>query len=215
MAKQQFIKYPRSPHLPWSPGATSDDTRLFDTLHFEGKEVVVTEKMDGENTSMYRDGLHARSIDGRHHPSRDWLKAMHAAIQFSIPQGWRLCGENLFARHSISYDQLESYFYLFSVWNDENLCLSWDETVAFAEQLGLSHVPVIYRGPWDEPKIRKLVQELDTSAQEGIVVRVADHFHFDSFKCSLAKWVRKNHVQTQQHWMHAQIIPNKLKDPGQ
>jgi len=39
-----------------------------------GREVVVTEKMDGENTTMYCDNIHARSIDGRHHPSRDWVK---------------------------------------------------------------------------------------------------------------------------------------------
>lgn len=36
--------------------------------------VVITEKMDGENTTLYRDGLHARSLDSRHHPSRNWVK---------------------------------------------------------------------------------------------------------------------------------------------
>ena len=43
------IKYPRTFHLPWSPGATSDDKMLKSIEHFIGKEVVITEKMDGEN----------------------------------------------------------------------------------------------------------------------------------------------------------------------
>ena len=84
MNPNDCTKYPRSPHLPWSEGGTSDDAYLFDTDHFAGKEVVITEKMDGENTSMYRDGIHARSIDGRHHPSRDWVKALHGTICLEI-----------------------------------------------------------------------------------------------------------------------------------
>jgi len=47
------VKYPRTPHLPWSPGASSDDVRHLNIDHFKNKQVVVTEKMDGENTSLY------------------------------------------------------------------------------------------------------------------------------------------------------------------
>ncbi|MEV0787225.1 RNA ligase family protein [Streptomyces sp. NPDC050423] len=45
--------YPRTPHLPWSPGAASDDVRLADLAGLTGTEVVVTEKLDGENTPLY------------------------------------------------------------------------------------------------------------------------------------------------------------------
>lgn len=44
-----YVKYGRTFHLPWSPGAHDDDKTLRDTTHFAGKEVVVTLKMDGEN----------------------------------------------------------------------------------------------------------------------------------------------------------------------
>ena len=47
----------------------------------------VKEKMDGENTSLYQDGFHARSIDGRHHSSRDWVKGFWAQIAQDIPFG--------------------------------------------------------------------------------------------------------------------------------
>lgn len=71
-------KYPRTAHLPWSPGATSDDIYQGNLSPFAGKQVVVTEKMDGENTTLYRDFVHARSIDSRFHPSRTWVKALQA-----------------------------------------------------------------------------------------------------------------------------------------
>ena len=47
-------KYPRTYHLPFSPGFTSDDKVLKDDSYFRGKEIVVTEKMDGENVSIYQ-----------------------------------------------------------------------------------------------------------------------------------------------------------------
>ncbi|WP_211767419.1 RNA ligase family protein [Kutzneria sp. CA-103260] len=128
------IHYPRTPHLPWSPGAAADDLRTTDLSGFAGREVVVTEKLDGENTTLYRDGLHARSLDSAHHPSRAWVKSLHGKVASAIPAGWRVCGENMYARHSVPYDRLDSWFYAFSVWAGDR-CLSWDATVRFAAEL--------------------------------------------------------------------------------
>lgn len=79
--------YPRTPHLPWSPGAASDDVRLADLAGLTGCEVVVTEKLDGENTTLYADGLHARSLDSAHHPSRGRVKALQGRIGPRVPAG--------------------------------------------------------------------------------------------------------------------------------
>lgn len=133
--KTKYWKYPRTAHLPWSEGKTSDDKTLKDCSQFEGKRVIVTEKMDGENTSIYKDYIHARSIDGRDHWSRSWVKNLQAKIGYEIPDQWRLCGENLYAKHSIGYKDLSSYFALFSIWNENNECLSWDETKEYADTL--------------------------------------------------------------------------------
>jgi len=108
-----YVKYPRTYHLPWSPGLTDDDRMLPSVSVFEGQEIVVTRKMDDENTTMYPDYLHARSLEEEHHESRGWVKRLHAEICWNIPQGWRICGENLFALHSIRYDDLLSYFLVF------------------------------------------------------------------------------------------------------
>ena len=64
------VRYPRTYHLPWAPGAIDDDRVLSDVRSFEGQEVVVTAKMDGEQTTLYTDYLHARSVCWSLHPSR-------------------------------------------------------------------------------------------------------------------------------------------------
>ena len=200
------IKYPRTPHLPWSPGASLDDDLLMDTQH------LVTEKMDGENTTLYRDGLHARSLETRPHASRDWVKGLWGRIRFALPDGWRLCGENLFARHSLEYPELEGYLYLFSVWNEQNQALNWEETLEWAHVLELPTPRTLCRGIWNERVVQAL--EVDPKHMEGYVVRLASSFAFTDFKRGLAKWVRPNHVQTGEHWMHQAITPNGLKEKG-
>lgn len=203
------FKYPRTPHLPWSPGSGADDDVQLTTDVFEGQEIVVTEKLDGENTSLYPDGLHARSIDGRHHPSRTWVKQLQGQVGHRLPQGSRVCGENLYARHSIAYEALESWFYVFSIWDAHNRCLPWDDTVAMARELELAVVPVLYRGPWHEPTLRAL--EVDTERSEGWVVRTVGGFRYEDFDQHVAKWVRAGHVQTDEHWMLRAVVPNGLR----
>lgn len=204
-----WVKYPRTYHLPWSLGATDDDKTLPDTKSFHWKNVVVTEKMDGENTTLYHDHLHARSIDSKSHPSRDWLKSFWSGIKNDIPDHLRICGENLYARHSIAYDSLSSFFMGFSIWdNQTNVCMGWDDTVEWFELLGIEPVPVLYRGVYD----REVIQELWDCKSEGYVVRLASEFHYDDFTKSVAKFVRPNHVQTDGHWMHSKITPNKIVD---
>ena len=203
-----YYKYPRTPHLPWSPGATSDD--VWSVAEFEGQSIVVTEKMDGENTTMYRDHIHARSIDSRHHESRSWVKAMHQRIAHMIPEGWRICGENCFAKHSIGYNDLPSYFMVFSIWDEHNTCLSWDDMLEWSQLLELDVVSTLYEGPWDEAGIRNLSSALDLEKQEGYVVRTRGGFAYEAFSLHLAKWVRANHVTSDKHWMHQQVVPNGL-----
>ena len=57
-------KYGRTFHLPTSPGVGSDDKIIQDLTHMRAAdEVVFTEKMDGENTTIFSGGCHARSPD--------------------------------------------------------------------------------------------------------------------------------------------------------
>jgi hypothetical protein len=206
----EAIKYPRTYHLPWSEAITSDDKVTHSIEHFAGKQVVVTEKMDGENTTMYRDNIHARSLDSRGGEDRAWVKQFWAQVRNDIPQGWRICGENLWAKHSVSYTELKSYFYGFSIWDNNNVALSWGDTVEYFGMLGIVPVPVLYEGVWDEKVVRNLSRNMNLDQTEGYVVRLADSFHYDNFGKSVAKFVRKGHVQTDKHWRTQKLIPNPI-----
>lgn len=208
------VKYPRTHHFPWSPGLTDDDRVLRTLEPFAGRRVIVTKKMDGENTTCYTDYLHARSVDGRSHPSRNWAKQFWSTFASDIPMDWRLCAENLYAEHSIPYDDLPTYLMGFSMWNDRNVCLSWDDTLEWFQLLGVTPVPVLYDDVFDERAIRALEKHLDFKKDEGYVVRVADAFSYGEFRRVVGKYVRKGHVQTAKHWMHGQPIKrNGLKKP--
>lgn len=203
-------KYPRTYHLPWSPGADISDKVHESDAIFDGKEVIVTLKMDGENTTMYHDGLHPRSVIMDNHPSRDWVKKLHGQIKHEIPENWRICGENLYAQHSIKYTDLSSYFQVFSIWED-GVCLDWESTEAYCKELGLHTTPVIYRGRYSKELI-DLIFKTYADKHEGYVVRLAGSFKFDDFRQSLAKYVRANHIQTDEHWMNKPVVPNGLKE---
>lgn len=208
-----MIKYPRTPHLPWSEGVTKEDRVLKDVDHFTGKSISISIKMDGENTTMYRNGIHARSLDSKDHQSRHWVKAFHSSIRNSIPKGWRICGENLFATHSIHYVNLITYFMVFSIFDENNRCLSTDDTELFCTDNGFTHVPIIYRGigSTEIHSFTSVEALINGNFHEGYVVRLSDDFRLESFDVSVAKFVRKGHVTTEDHWMYKKIIPNLLR----
>lgn len=215
------VKYPRTYHVPWSPGATKDDRMHYDTVFerlLKERAFVMTEKMDGENTTMYRDGLHARSLEYEPHESRSWVKKLHGEIAHEIPEGWRICGENLYAKHSIHYTDLESFFLVFSIWNEENMCLPWHETQQWAELLGLKTVPelAVMRPDYDKgADIDRAFEDAKKARAggivEGYVLRPFDSFSFKDFRNVVGKYVRKDHVTTHGHWMRQRVVPNKLK----
>lgn len=216
MSFKIYVKYPRTHHLPWSPGMTDDD-RVMDSvglMELGQSEVVVTEKMDGENTSLYRDGyVHARSIDGTGHPSRSWVKSQWAKVAHDLPEGWRVCGENLYAVHSIRYDDLSSYLQIFSIWDEHNNCLSWDETVEWAELLGFPTVRELYRGPMNFDIIEGLWHPGIADRVEGYVVRTVDGFPYREFRNRVGKFVRPNHVTSDRHWAAGRVLQTNSTQP--
>lgn len=202
-------KHSRTPHLPCSLSRTSDDKTLSDYSIFEGQEVVATVKMDGENTVCYSDGYcHARSIDSQNHPSRDYVKRWWGSKFYLLPAGSRIVGENVYAKHSIFYSDLEAYFYLFGAIDNNNCYVNWDDTKRVADTLGCPVPREIYRGPFSLEVISRLSSITET--EEGFVLRNVRGFPFEEFSLNCGKMVRENHVQTNKHWSTQEIIPNKL-----
>ncbi len=207
----QLFKYPRTQHFSFSEGATSDDKIISDDHIFDGMDIVITTKMDGENTTVYPNGtFHARSMDSKHRDYHSWLLAKIPRFSYKIPEGYRLCGEYLYARHSIGYDDLPDYFMVFSIWNEDNDCLSWSETKEWCNKIGVITVPELYVGPFDVDLVKKIAKETVAKGQEGIVVRNVNGFNASDFNKNIAKFVRANHVQTDEHWTQQKIVPNGL-----
>lgn len=222
-------RYPSIPHLPFSQSLQSDDSYISNIDYLKNADtIIVTEKMDGENTSMYRDDIHARSINAHAHESRTWVRRFHGMFAHHIPENMRIIGENVFAKHSIEYFGLSSYFFVFAIWID-NTVLSWVDTLdwidlfnSYLEQeipdnkaFRLKTVPAFYVGAWDDNVFKNIISTTSFfggSPKEGFVVRDADSFQVSEYPLRAAKWVRANHVQTDKHWLTQKIVENHLEE---
>jgi len=147
--------------------------------------------------------------DSRYHPSRDWLKAFAAGISPQLAEDERIIGENLFARHAIAYDALPSYFLGFA-WIIGDQIQPWDQTRARFESLAIQPVPTLYRGPYRPGLFEDLALSLVQHRQEGFVARTAEGFPESALPERVGKYVRQGHVQTELHWMQAELIRNQL-----
>ena len=207
------MKYPRTYHLPYSPGATKDDKKLQDDWFswFMGEEIVITEKLDGENIHMNQKDCYARS-DGA--PTRSpWSRniwdpndGLYWRIKSLIGSNETLFGENLYGEHSIHYNKLKEYFHLFALSTD-SFWESWDSVKLFSTFIGVPTVPELWRGwIYNEKQLEELVNKFVNmpsvygDTREGVVIRLTSSFPLDDFKHYVCKYVRKDHVQTDEHW---------------
>ena len=211
-----WVKYPRTYHHPLSLHQTSDDKIAKDfskhLLEETNGDIVITVKMDGENFTGYSEYCHARSLDSGNHESRTWAKTFHfQKIAYNLPEGMRYCAENLYAKHSIAYDNLESYLMAFQIW-DKHTCLSWDDTKEWFDMLELPYITEIYRGPYNESIIESLFQDAIKTGHEGIVVRSSQAFEYKDFNRRVCKLVRPDFIAGGgQHWRFKKIEVNGLK----
>jgi len=205
-------KYPRTLHFNFSPEIHSDDKVI--SLKYLGnflqEDIVILEKIDGSNTCFK--GL--EGVFGRSHmiptkePWYDYIKGIYySKLDFINPDYWYF-GENTYAIHSIEYTNMVSYFYLFAIYDSKkDIWLSWDAVVEEAIRIGLSLVPVLFRGQfltiteindWMDTHIEK--DSVLGGSTEGFVARVCKSFSGDLFSQYVAKYVRLGHVQTDEHW---------------
>lgn len=199
-------KYPRTLHLSISPGTTSDDRIAKSVDNLLNKRIIFTEKLDGGNINFVQSGVYARShATYTQNPWDQKMWELHENIKSSLSD-YEIFGENMWAVHSIEYKKLKSFFYMFGVRCDD-VWSSWGEVEEIAYLLDFPTVPVLWDGVVkSEKELYEITNELVAQpsildgAREGIVVRQYDSFHTDQFSESLMKWVRKGHVQSDEHW---------------
>jgi len=212
-------KYPRTHHFPFSEGATNDDRIQAEWQAILQHELVLTEKLDGENSCLKSNGVYARSHGAVNRnpwakPVWDiWERVGHSLGELHV------FGENMYAVHSLEYARLEHYFYVFAIREGETW-LSWEQVLEYAQLLDLPVVPVIRQGIFDEKSLQACIKQQQTNGSsfggpsEGVVCRLAAAFPETEFSNAVLKYVRKNHVQTDQHWTRhwkkAQLCPRQL-----
>ena len=93
--------------------------------------------------------------------------------------------------------------------NLHDLCLKAVDHIITEKRLDELKIPAGF-----QEYVTKSWQQREPSVfggpREGVVARVAGEFPDAQFTRSLGKWVRRGHVQTDDHWLHQAIRPQKL-----
>ncbi len=138
-------KYCRSLHAQISLGTTSDDRFMpngYVKAFSEMDQLVLTEKLDGQNNCFNKKGVFARSHTApTAHPWDKPLIERWNLIKNDL-KGLEVFGENMYGIHSIAYRNLESFFYVFAI-REGDQWLSWEEVKFYAELLDFPVVPEI------------------------------------------------------------------------
>ena len=237
-SRDEFVKYPRTPHLFGSKG-TDDDKHLGrreSEAFIADPSLVVEEKVDGTNVGIHftpggRLVLQCRGheITEGMHPQYDLFKKWTAARRplFEEMLGDRriLFGEWLYARHSVHYRALPHYFFEFDIYDKDRGCfLDLDTRLAILEGTGLYTVPVVHRGPIGADDLRALIAESAFGAvfdnpvtgredhlMEGLYARTEG----EGVVTRRAKMVRPEFVEKikqSEHWQQQRMVPNLLRD---
>jgi hypothetical protein len=205
-------KYPRTFHLPFSQEVHSDDKVMDETILEEMIKnktiIVITEKLDGGNACLKEEGVFARSHSGvTNHETFDYIKNKHYyPNKHLINNGLKIFGENMYGIHSIEYTNLKDYFYVFNMVVDGNF-ISFTEVEEKTKTFNMQLVPVVYKGiikskKWLEEFMKKELEKASElgGQREGFVIRNQLSFPEEDFVKNVFKYVRKNHVQTDEHW---------------
>ena len=131
-SRDDFVKYPRTPHLFGSRG-TDDDKHMSpadSALFVADPSLIVEEKLDGTNVGIHFASSGRMVLQCRGH---EITSGMHA--QYDLFKQWTVCkrpelevvladrfilfGEWLYARHSVHYRELPHYFFEFDIYDKQ------------------------------------------------------------------------------------------------
>ena len=236
-SRDDFVKYPRTPHLFGSKG-TDDDRHLgrkASELLISGDSLVVKEKIDGTNAGIHfsssgRMILQCRGheITEGMHPQYDlfkqWTSVKRPVLESMLEDRFILYGEWAYAKHSVHYRALPHYFFEFDIWDkDARQFLTLDRRLSMLEGTGIHTVPVLHRGRATVEKLQSLIgpSAFDSvfdnpltgepdNIMEGLYVRTEDSTQVTA----RAKMVRPEFVEKvkqSEHWQHQTMVPNLLR----
>jgi len=235
-SRDDFVKYPRTPHLFGSRG-TDDDMHLSatDSADFlADSSLIVEEKLDGTNVGIHfttagRMVLQCRGheITAGMHAQYDlfkqWTMGKRPALEIMLEDRYILFGEWLYAKHSVHYRRLPHYFFEFDIYDkQERGFLDLATRLVLLDGTGIRTVPVIHRGILTAEQLWALIgPSAYDSAFDNPVTGRTDNLMEGLYLRSeaegqvtgRAKLVRPEFVEKikqSEHWQHQAMVPNLL-----
>jgi len=234
--RDDFIKYPRTPHLFGSQG-TDDDKHLGrkeSAAFIADPSLIVEEKIDGTNVGIHftsggRIVLQCRGheITEGMHPQYDlfkqWTSVKRPVLAKKLGSQFILYGEWLYAKHSVHYRKLPHYFFEFDIYDkDAGRFLDLASRQEILGGTGLHTVPMVHRGRITAGDLSLLIgpSAFDSvfenpvtgrtdNLMEGLYVRTEG----GGFVTGRAKLVRPEFVEKvkqSEHWQQQKMVPNLL-----
>jgi len=235
-SRDDFTKYPRTPHLFGSRG-TDDDKHLGqeESLEFiADSSLIVEEKLDGANVGIHLTSAGRLVLQCRGHEIttgmhaqydlfKQWTMGKRTILEAMLEHRFILFGEWMYARHSVHYRRLPHYFLEFDIYDKQRqVFLDLASRVKKLEGTGIVTVPVIHRGPTTADQLRNLIGPSRFDSQfenpltgrtdnlmEGLYLRT----EANGGVTGRAKFVRVEFlekVKQSDHWQHQPVVPNLL-----
>lgn len=237
-SRDEFVKYPRTPHLFGSVG-TPDDKHLgeAESMRFIADgSLIVEEKIDGTNVGLHftatgqmvlqcRGHLITEGMHPQYDLFKQWTTVKRSVLEERLEDRFILFGEWMYARHSVHYRQLPHYFFEFDIYDKRNEAfLSLQRRLLLLEGTGLHTVPVVHRGALSRERLVELIGPSEFDSQfENPVTKRTDNLteglylrtESEDIVAGRAKFVRAEFVEKikqSTHWQHQAMTQNRLKD---
>lgn len=221
-----FIRFPHTPHIEWLGEGVPRDDKVMSAAEVKDlleSQVVIEEKLDGANLgfSISSDGgLRAQNrgqylhepYGGQFRKLDVWQRKHEDALFDTMCDGLILFGEWCAAKHSIRYDQLPDWLLVFDVY-DRNTLKFWStmRRNKLAVSIGLSIVPMVYRGQITLEKLERLVRSHPSAYRAGSIEGVVIRQESDEWLETRAKLVHPDFTQAiGDHWSKRRIEWNRL-----
>ena len=156
-----ILKYPRTPHMEGSRLQVGDeDLSQVPFKYIFGRNIVIEEKIDGANCAVSFDGSGNMLLQSRghyltggyreHHFNmlKQWAKVNEDKLFDALSDRYIMYGEWMYAKHTVFYDMLPSYFMEFDIYDRERgVFLDTPSRKIITDKIGIiSSVPVIGQG---------------------------------------------------------------------
>lgn len=184
--------------------------------------VSIEEKMDGANTGIIRHktGFHLQkrgSLVGRSEHAQfdffyNWAYSQKYDNIMSIPVGYLVYGELMFACHHIFYDRLPDYFLVFDVYNTKkNKWMNRRQKEEFCSEYGFSIVPLIDQGVFTLDELYSIIPKESRYGHraEGVVVKRYNKKNYIRGKIVWPSFMKE--IDDSDHWRNKPVRMNLLK----